>query len=391
MKLSFKSFFLLIASYLVMTSLVLASPHHHQKPNGVISLDVVSQDGKLHLLTGQHQAGKQSLWYQNSTDAGQNWSQPVSVALGNKRPQLSRGNDARVTVQGDIITVVWMQYAEKNRFRAGPLATSRSIDGGKTWQPGQLPSAWQQGGQGYFTLASDEKMIHLAWLDSQTRSNVKGTQGLRYTRSKDSGLTWAPDQTLDNMTCACCWNTGVIDSAGDFLILYRDKQPSDMAIGRVNGLQQWSRLATVGGFNWIFDGCPHIGGDLNVSHQDNVIHAVVGTGHPSHAGIYYLASTDGGKQWRQPLKIGSKNALHAAVIKVPDGRIVVAWDAMTAAGMTIFSSESRDGGHHWTTNKQISESGIRASHPRLVKVKQHVLVFWTEHRGRIQQLASQLL
>ena len=376
-----------------------AKKHKHRMPsqvNGVISLDIVSKGGRLHLLTGTHNNGVKSLWYQYSDDQGNSWSKASHAnAHTNQKIVMLRGNDAKLSVQGNTVVVVWTSFVKGNMHGAGPMMAARSNDLGKSWQTGATPSDWTEGSNAFLAMSSDEQKMHMVWLDSRFgKSAVKGSQGLRYAVSDDAGLSWSKNITLDNITCACCWNTAKVADDGELFVLYRDKQPTDMAIGSLNKNQQWQRHSPVGDFKWDFPGCPHIGGGLAMIGQgDNMeMHSVVGTGHPDHLGVHYLYSADAGKNWQSPVQLGDYSAIHADIAANDQGRIVAVWDMRSEDNLTIFSAESNDKGKNWSKPKLISTPGYRATHPRIVNTSQGFLVLWTQvKQGQEQQLAMQHL
>ena len=293
-------------------------------------------------------------------------------------PRIRRGSDPRITAQGDRIAVAWTTHVEGAPHGAGPMATAFSNDGGKTWHQGQSAADWPRGPHGFFAMASDDKAMHMVWLDSR---GGKGQQGLRHAHSLDGGAVWSKNTTLDDKTCACCWNTVSLDGQGQLYTLYRDKDPSDIALGRLVGLDgPWERTGAVGAFDWDFHGCPHIGGDLELQAKPEGlhIHAVVGTGHPQHLGVHYLLSRDGGQTWGEPSRLGDETALHANLAAHPDGRLVSVWDMMDVEGLAIYMAESTDGGDTWSQPTMLSKPGIRATHPLAVATKDGFLVLWTE-------------
>ena len=368
---------------------------HHRVPDGVISVDIINHNDRLHLLTGKHHQGNKTLWYQYSDDYGKNWSVATKVLNKNDLPaKIVRGNDARIAAQGNTIVVAWMKYDEDARFNAGPMQTARSIDGGQTWKYAAIPPDWPTGPHGYIDLAADENAMHAVWLDSRNGvSNVKAAQGLRYARSIDGGLSWQANKTIDELTCSCCWNTLKTVADGHVVVLYRDKQPSDMRVAVIDQQQHWQQLSNVGQFNWNFDGCPHIGGGLDsqqfAGHER--LHAVVGSGQQDHLGVYSLYSDDGGHSWSQHHRLGDESALHADIAAHDNGRVVAVWDMMSENGLAVFVAESADYGNTWSQFRQLSRSEMRATHPRIVKTGKGFLALWTESDGQRQSLAMQRL
>ena len=362
--------------------------HARRIPNGVVSLDVVADGGRLHLLLGKHQDGRASVWHQVSTDAGRNWSDAVEVqGPPGAGAVFMRGSDARIVARGMNLVAIWTSKVDGNKHGgAGPMVASRSTNGGKSWTPTPAPADWPKGPHSFFTLGADAKTLHAAWLDSRDgKVPIEGAQAMRYAFSLDSGVTWSANSTLDGVTCACCWNAGGADKAGNFYVLYRDKQPSDMALGVVDAkTKQWTRLATVGAFGWDFPGCPHIGGGLAIKSNggSTEMHAVVGTRKKGDAGFYYVKSADGGRSWTTPFKLGDESAAHGDVALSKDGRLAAVWDMIDAetndGSLAIYEAQSNDGGLHWTAARRLSAPKASASHPRLVTSNNGFVAFWTE-------------
>lgn len=370
------------------------SKHVMRIPNGVVSLDVIAEGGKLHLLTGKHAESGSTIWHQVSTDEGKSWSKEIEVrGPDDAGATVTRGSDARIALSGGKLVAMWMRHVEGGPHGgAGPMITARSSDGGKTWAPAAGPADWAKGPHSFFTLTSDGKTLHAAWLDSRDGPPpAPGSQGLRYAYSTDAGATWSKNMTLDVASCACCWTTSKADSAGNLYVLYRDKQPSDMAIGVVEPKShQWTRLATVGAFGWDFPGCPHIGGGLAIKGgKTPEIHAVVGTRKKESAGFYHLKSADGGKSWSEPFRLGDDTAAHGDVALGRDGRLAAVWDMTDPeandGSLGVYAASSTDDGAHWSPAKRLSQLKVTASHPRVAATKSGFLVLWTEQSGQGEQ------
>lgn len=350
----------------------------HTEESGVMSLDVKEVNGTVHLLLGKEDKGQQSIWYQSSSDQGKTWSDAINITQNSNVPaKFKRGNDARLAVQGDNIVAVWMTKVEGVRFGAGPMMAMRSSDRGQTWQVATMPADWQ-GSHGFFAMDGNEQAINLVWLDSREQKQ-KGTQGLRFTQTLDGGVSWHSNLTLDDVTCACCWNTARFDDDGSFYVVYRDKKPSDMAIGRVDLKLNWQRLSSVGQFNWDFDGCPHIGAGFAIDAKTHHFHATVSTGQPENVGLYYLNSDDKGQTWSAPLRLGDNGAIHSDIAVASDGQLVAAWDQLSDNGLQIFYAKSDDDGQTWSVPMALSNIELSASHPRVVASKDKVVIFWTEN------------
>lgn len=367
-----------------------SAPRRHQT-TGVVSVDIKEHNGTLHLLLGKNEQGQHSVWHQTSTDQGQTWSEAVNTTADlDISAKFHRGNDARLAVQTDNLVAVWMSRVEGAPHNAGPMMSVRSSDAGKSWQAATMPADWN-GPHGFFAMDGNDEKISLVWLDSREQVG-KGSQGLRYTSSIDGGQTWLENKTLDRQTCACCWNTARFDEQGQLYVLYRDKLPSDMAVGQVNKQDEWQRLSTVGAFNWDFQGCPHIGGSLAFDETGQLFHATVSTGEESKAGVHYLNSADQGQHWNAPVQLGSDTAVHSDLAVTAGGQLLATWDYITENGFEVVYATSSDQGKTWTEQQKLSGEGLRASHPRVVAVDDAFLVIWTQtNTDNVQELQTKLI
>lgn len=348
-----------------------------QDSGSIVSVDIKFINNTVHLLLGEIRQDQQHLWYKTSADQGETWSQPVNAFKGlDLKARMHRGTDARFALQGDNIVAVWTSLKEGAPHNSGPMTSVRSSDRGQSWQVSSMPADWD-GSHGFFAMDGNDERISLAWLDSREQIG-KGTQGLRFTTSVDGGVSWMKNQTLDPQTCACCWNTARFNDTGELYILYRDKKPSDMALGRVDKQQQWQRLNTVGAFNWDFDGCPHIGGGLAIDEKQDQLHATVGTGLEEKAGIYYLNSVNQGENWTDPVQLGDDSAVHSDIAVADNGQLLATWDHLTEFGFQIVYASSVDQGLTWTTSTAISDADKPSSHPRVIAMKDSFLIVWTE-------------
>ena len=349
--------------------------------NNVTSVDIKYIDDSVHLLLGKKIKNKDSLWYQSSVDQGESWSKPVNITRGlDITARVVRGNDARLAVQGNHLVAVWGSRIEDGKHNAGPMIVMISEDKGESWERIDSPADWH-GAHGFFAMDADADTISLTWLDSRTKKGKGATQGLRYSNSVDGGLTWSTNLTLDERSCACCWNTAKYHD-GLFYVFYRDKDPSDMTLGRVDSEQGWEQLSTVGNFNWDFQGCPHIGGSIAFDDERDLIHSTVGTGHTKHSGTYYLNSIDNGQSWSEPLRLGEDTAVHSDLSVSSGGEVLATWDSITATGFQIAYSQSINQGKSWTKTVIASEEGIRATHPRVVAMTNKFLLLWTEGKAK---------
>lgn len=352
--------------------------HPHADVSGVVGLDVFAQERTVDaLLAVRNEAGVE-ISHRRSSDGGASWGAAASLGVPAAqvfRPQ--RGNEPQLAAFHDQLVAVWTEPG-KSRFGSGPLATALSSDAGKTWRRGPSPADDAPGGgHGYVDVLADETgTFYVVWLDSRD-----GGQGLRASVSRDAGASWAANQSVDKRTCECCWNRLASLKPGLAAVLYRDKDPRDMAVATTRDAGRgWDPGSVAGAFAWQFAGCPHVGGGLAASRGRSglALHALVWTGREGREGLYLLTSPDSGRTWGSPKALGDAGARHGDLAASAD-RLAAVWDLRAGPSSAVLASLSKDGGASWSTPERLSEPGLGASHPLVVGTGDGgFLVAWTE-------------
>jgi hypothetical protein len=362
---------------------------------GAIGLDVYADGGRVHLLVTERAAEnpQPQMRYLRSDDGGASWSAPVTVGGGQSAPMpTKRGLEPQIAAAGDRLVAVWTTGAP-TRFGRGPLASAVSSDGGRTWTPGPNPSDDKLATDHAFAdlAADDAGNFHCVWLDGRHGARPDGTiaedagKGLRYARSTDGGRHWLPNVTLDAQCCECCWNSLLTLPGSGVRVLYRDRDPRDMAlISSSDRGQTWGRPAAVGAFKWDFTGCPHVGGAVAATDPTGKhLAAVVWTAKGGDdVGAFAVSSSDAGHTWTTPARLGGPQSSRPDIAS--DGRhvVVATWDeyleAGDAGGNAAFYAMSSDAGKSWSPPVRLSPAGASATYPRVVRTPAGFRVFWTQ-------------
>lgn len=357
-----------------------AKAHQHSGPaaieSGVAGFDLYRDGAVLHLVTAEFDAarGSRALLHRLSRDGGRTWSRAVRVNRESTSVyDVVRGNEPQVAAYGRRIVVVWTAKGT-GYGGSGPLVTAVSHDDGATWREGVNPADdASTAGHAYIDVIAGAAGFDLVWLDGRD-----GAQGLRHARSVD-GSRWSRNVTVQKATCECCWNT--LTRQGDALhVMFRGKGPRDMVLA-THTEAGWARRSTVGAFNWDFKGCPHTGGGAGSGgERSNVLHSVVWTGAAAHEGLHYLKSTDAGRTWTLPHRVGGAEARRADVA-ADGGAVLITWDQWDGARRAVFTMESTDEGRRWHKPARISTPGADGTYPRAVATAGGFLVAWTQSAG----------
>lgn len=361
------------------TAAATAAAGHHPgdataAAGGVLSLDVTGDGSRVDvLLAVAGEGGGARLVHRRSMDGGRSWSGEHEVDLGG-RPMHSphRGMDPQIAAHGDRLLAVWTTPGT-SEWGSGPMATSSSADGGRTWAPGPTPADdGRTDGHNYIDVVADpDGAFHAVWLDTRERG-----RGVSWARSEDGGASWSPSRTVDGHACECCWNRIYPLAGRKMVVLYRDKLPTDLALGvSGDGGASWRLAGYPGAFGWRFPGCPHVGGALAQTGPPAhpTLHALSWTGRDDSAGLWLSTSRDGGEGWSVPQRIGSELAKHGDLAAVGD-RVVAVWDE----GPRIFAAWPGDASGRSVRPTRISAPGARATHPLVVAADGAAVAMWTE-------------
>ena len=161
-------------------------------------------------------------------------------------------------------------------------------------------------------------------------------------------------------------------------MLYRGDEPRDMMHMASSDGSKWNTPASIGGFDWRVNGCPHVGGALAV--RDKTLHTLVWTGKDGLQGLYHAAlSAAGGAAdatWNKPKKLGTDDAKNADLTVAQDGSLIAVWDESTGRGSPLRMAKSADGST-WSAVETIA-ANREATHPRVVATSKGAVVFWFE-------------
>jgi hypothetical protein len=127
--------------------------------------------------------------------------------------------------------------------------------------------------------------------------------------------------------------------------------------------------------DWKIDACPHHGPSLWIDEMDRYHIGWFSAGERSGIGSFYARSTDDGRTFGRPVRLGGERAAHPFVLGSRDA-LFVAWLEADAARSIVRFQISENGGESWSPPATAAEGGPGADHPLLVKRGETVFLSW---------------
>ena len=227
-----------------------------------------------------------------------------------------------------------------------------------------------------FDIVQSGNAIHVLTGDLRAQ---KAT--LWYSRSHDGGYRWSGSAHVDTALSApqpsLLSDHARIGARGDRLL-------AAWSVGGAGAGENAAVSSLDGGRSWRkYDPADsglstRRGGAVVAGRDAGSLHALGRPAIDGGTGLHYRASADGGKTWRQPVKLGGDNARNPDLVRAPDGMLAAAWEEVSGPDSTIFYALSLDDGQTWGPSARLSDGGSEATHPRVVVNKEGYLVLWLE-------------
>jgi hypothetical protein len=306
----------------------------HPCPGGGYLPDAVTaSDGRVHLVFHRGDPAKSDLFHATFTAENGEFSDPVrinslpgsAVAAGSVRgAQLALGKD-------DAIHIAWMgsmQSAPEHDHARIPMWFSRSLDGGRTFEPQRNLITTAYGLDGGGTLAADRSgNVHVLWHATGDEEGP-GHRRVVLANSQDNGASFAPEQTLatgSSGVCPCCGIRAATPPEGDeLLVLFRDAAlPGERGIALLSIDPARHTTALLYRDPWQTETCPMSTGSFALTGTQVAVawetegRVKVGV-RERNAGTFANART-------VPASTTKSNQKHPAVFLAADGSLFVAW------------------------------------------------------------------
>lgn len=385
---------LLFALYLTLIFAEVSAHENHtgyaaEKANLAVS---VTMDAQQKLWRASVKSGY--IVVSHSGDLGKTFSQGVKVnqspmqiaALGEARPHM-------VAAKNGHIYLTWTESL-KERF-AGYIWFSRSIDGGKTFEPPFIVHQDRAKITHRFAAlnVSDSGLITVSWVDARDllaakkAGNPYSGAAIYYAVSKDQGKTFLAEQKLADSSCECCRIASTNKPDGTPVLLWRhvfDGNQRDHMMAEIPNTAAPAVLhrATYG--RWQVNGCPHHGPAITRGGEGEQwwgYHIAYFDGKAKKPGLYYTRMD--GVAWatvpKKQFGDYAKKAGHPVIASFQDGdreKVWLAWREIDGKSNQIIAKFSDDGGRTWQTEETIAQTNGQSDYPQFVRHYDQVYLVW---------------
>lgn len=330
-----------------------------------------------------------------SDDHGRSFASPIEITRGEEH--VDANGEARpkiaVGLQNELY-VSWTRQGEQPF--TGDIRFARSADGGRTFSP---PITVNDDGAAVGHRFDDLRVapdgtVYVFWIDKrdQARATANGRTyegaALYYALSRDRGTSFSPNRKLKDGICECCRLAVDIDG-GLPVVFWRDLfagSVRDHALVRFASQDTPGPVARVTDDGWTIDACPHHGPSLSVS-TTGTYHAVWFTGGGRRGpGVFYGRSTDRGRSFPEPIRLGSDRTFGHASVLARQRVVVLAWKEGLSPGMSVRVSRSGDDGRTWGAPVEIARTAGGSDHPLLLADASGIYVSWFTAREGLRLL-----
>lgn len=346
----------------------------------------VDEQGIVHLAWMEERGDARSILFARSPQAGQ----PVGPAVVVNRPQESpywRQEAPALDTSGDTIFISWAMThprATPEKPFSSELRLSRSVDGGRTFEPSVLINDDDSVANHSFDglHAAPDGHVYLSWIDPRDGKKDPATYAAY---SADGGKTITKNVKIDEDTCVCCRTSIARGPDGTLYVAWRKILNGDVretVVARsTDGGHTWSQPVIVGHDEWRYQGCPHRPASIEVDARNRVYVVWYTEGNDETPAIYLAYSDDGARTFSTKRQLNrSKGTFpdHPHMAVDPAGRVVVVWEEQSPVRREVVMSCSLDRGDTFSTPQKLNEKKGQAPSVS-INAGGLVAMAWTEH------------
>lgn len=294
------------------------------------------------------------------------------------------------------IYVSWSSVKPKpeGTLFASDLRLSRSLDGGKSFEPPLRVNEDRPISHSFDGLAvAGDGDVLVSWIDSREGFNEAGTY---VARIGERGSRVDATEQLGSETCVCC-RVAVGARGRRAAVLWRKDFPDqvrDMVLAASDDDgRTFAPAVRVNEDRWKMPACPHRGGAVGIDARGKVYVAWYTEGSEGRPALLFATSAHG-RTFTAPKRLDrSEGSIpdHVRLGVAPDGRLLVVWEDSTAVRRRIVARASLDGGATFGPVEQLS-SAVKAYQPALaVTPAGGFVVAWNEEEFPVTRSVLQAL